>query len=88
MNAAAHAYFAQILKEGRQPLILAEEIPSGSQEVNLNEMPSQRQENEVNPVVELDNADYQTLLRIASRNQQNTVTPTEPHTDPNSIRPR
>ena len=88
MNAAANAYFAQILKEGRQPLILAEEMPSKSQEDNLNEMPSQRQENEVNPVVELNNVDYQTLLRIASRNQQNTVTPTEPHTDPNSIRPR
>ena len=88
MNAAANAYFAQILKEGRQPLILAEDMPSESQEVNLNEMPSQRQENEVNPVVELNNVDYQTLLRIASRNQRNTVTRTEPHTDPNSIRPR
>ena len=72
----------------RQPLILAEEMPSESQEVNLNEMPSQRQENEVNPVVELNNVDYQTLLRIASRNQRNTVTRTESHTDPNSIRPR
>ena len=34
LNVVANAYFAQILKEGRQPLVLSEEMPSQSQEVN------------------------------------------------------
>ena len=34
LNVVANAYFAQILKEGRQPLVLSEEMPSQNQEVN------------------------------------------------------